>query len=365
MAQPAEATWQDDLLIACEATAWLGDRQIGIIQTRDGRVVNAAHIPVSTQTPGTRRQRGEYAGRLLIAENGDLIDALARLDEFRGAWLIDISELSALIAPGQAIGDEDSTLSTDVDHSEIESLPPAAFSLYATFQRLYRLALSIEFSTLELIVRLGSQTDWHLHPFFVEVARQARGQELDVASVMGGLNVANLPAVTEPVPEPLQAAPRQDPIDLETARSALTNGGMLAGTLRTLRVASVPDRDARGSDASHERWRSCARRSWNWHWQVIRLPCAVGAVRGTEQSPRGHLHEYDQSSGSAVSEGSPASAGSTESQCPRGGDQGSIQLLMPATLVAIAQQRTPYGSRADAAHQDASLAAPYADGRSR
>ena len=43
----AGATWQDDLLIACEASAWLGERRVGVIQTRDGRVINATHIPIS------------------------------------------------------------------------------------------------------------------------------------------------------------------------------------------------------------------------------------------------------------------------------------------------------------------------------
>ena len=118
-----------------------------------------------------------------------------------------------------------------LDQSEIESLPPTAVALYTSFQHLYRLALTIDAATLELIVRLGSQTDWHLHPFFVEVERQARRQELDPTHGMGGLNVANLPAVTRPLPEPLSVASRQDPIDLERATSALTGGGALADSL--------------------------------------------------------------------------------------------------------------------------------------
>jgi predicted DnaQ family exonuclease/DinG family helicase len=220
-------TWPDDLLLAYEDTHSTGQRAISVVHTRDQQVIDTVQAPIGALTrEAKRRARGENAGRLVIAENSDLVEVMARSSEFRGASLVDISDLRVLL------GNDDPSDLKLADHGyNINGLQPAALELYAEFQHLYRSALQIDPQTLQLIVRLGSGTDWSLHAFFVEVERSARRQMSTMVTGAGGINVADLPTVTRPLPDPLPANPRQDPIDPYLARAALSEGGALAGSL--------------------------------------------------------------------------------------------------------------------------------------
>ncbi len=232
MTAAPEATWTDDLLVVTESTNWLHERTIIVDHIRDGQPFDRAEVLVGAEATTRSRQRvGEHAGRLLIAENGDLVELVSRSGLFWGASLIDMTELAAVLLPGASFEVLGEDIPIDDRSSIDDALSVGATSLLAAFQRLYRHALELDAATLQLIVRLGSPTDWPLHPFFVEVERESRRSATGGIDGTGGINVAQLPTVTLPLPDPLPTTSRQNPIELAVARAALSGGGALAGSL--------------------------------------------------------------------------------------------------------------------------------------
>ncbi|MFN0072164.1 MAG: ATP-dependent DNA helicase [Chloroflexota bacterium] len=226
---PLHLGWTDDLLIATESPGVGNEaRQISVTHVSDGQILKQIQVSHSaTAESGWRARQGEHAGRILVAPNAEILAILTQAPEFRGSSGIDLTELKAAIAPGAAATNPLPT-TTSV---QLDGASTSALALYTEFQQLYRQALSLEPATLQVIVRLGSPTDWSLHPFFVQAERDVRRHGLTGTPGRSGISIAEFPTVLHSLPEPLPAASRNEPIALEDARAALSGGGAVADKL--------------------------------------------------------------------------------------------------------------------------------------
>lgn len=231
MAAELVSRWTDDLLIASDVRAVdMHGRRIEVAHVRDARTLQTITVDLDdVGNEGARAARGEFAGRVVVVPNAETAAALEQRASFRAATCVDLLELLDLIFAGGL--SPSAPFADAVPLDPPEGLADFARPTWETFVRAFEILVGQDPATLQLVVRLSSGTSWPLHAILVEAERHARLMGALGAASRGGISVAELPAVTYPIADPLPQSGRKEPVDAAEARAALSGGGAVAGQL--------------------------------------------------------------------------------------------------------------------------------------